>query len=47
MQELTIELQMAQPRIKFRPNSNSDVGFTSQFSVGIRKVGDMNYLVYD
>ena len=38
---------MAQPRIRFRPNANIDVGFTSQFSVGIRKVGDMNYLVYD
>ena len=47
MQELSIEIQMQQPRIRFSPNANSDVGFTCQFTLGIRKVGDMNYLVYD
>jgi len=38
---------MLQPRVKFSPERDIDVGFSCQFQIGVRKVGDMNYLVYD
>lgn len=46
-QELDITVQVKQPRLEFAPESGNDVRFQYNVAVGIKKFGDMNFLIHD
>lgn len=46
-EELDISLSMDKPNIIFGPNKSSDIRFDCVIKMGIRRHGNLNYLVYD
>lgn len=46
-QELDLEVKIRSPRVRFAPESGNNIHFQFDVLYGIKKHGDMNYLVYD
>jgi hypothetical protein len=46
-QELDIIVEVVKPRFIFGPDSGADVYFKTDVKFGIKKHGDMNFILYD
>lgn len=46
-QELDLEIKIENPRVVFGPSSGENVRFYCDVKFGIKKLGSMNYLLYD
>jgi hypothetical protein len=46
-QELDIEVTAVKPRFQFGPTTGENIYFSTEIKVGVKKAGDMNFLVFD